>query len=649
MAVHPYGHERYILRVTSHRSTRYMERGFHVGPWLALPSRNTLSLDGKTIHLEPKVMSVLVCLAGCAGETLTKDQLLETVWPDTFVTDDVLTRCISELRRAFEDDPKEARFIQTISKRGYRLVAPVVTMNGQTEASVAGVRQKTKPWPRALLFGTIVLILVGGVAAGWWVMPEGLRGRAWGRNVSPKIRSLAVLPLVNLSADQEQAFFSDGMTDALTTELSQISSIKVISRTSANLYRKTDKPMAQVARELAADGIVEGTVQRSGNRVRISAQLIYAPEDRHLWANSYERDSGNILALQQDVARAIAEEIRATLTPRERARLARHGRPLSLSALEGFLQGQYHAEQAEGLAYRRGSSSAQLKELETARTFYEKAIQEDLGYAQAYVGLARTWRDLPVSDGGPTKAETLLRKAIELDPELAEAHEALATLDVLRLWRWTEAEREYKRAIELNPNSAEAHARFAEYLDCMKRFDEGLNEFLKAQELDPGHSFQPNPFYRRRQYERAIQVDEGEVKRQAFGFWSHVDLAFDYDGAEKHEEGALEWEEVMRELDYTDLADAMHHGIQKSGYQGSLRALVAGLEVADARGELPPSFFPAMLYGQLGQKDRAFYWLERGYRERSAAYSALNVDPCWDPLRSDPRFKDLVRRVGLPQ
>jgi TolB-like protein/DNA-binding winged helix-turn-helix (wHTH) protein len=626
-----------------------MESGFHVGPWLALPSRNTLSLDGKTVHLEPKVMLVLVCLAGRAGETLTKDQLLETVWPDTFVTDDVLTRCISELRRAFEDDPKEARFIQTIPKRGYRLVAPVVTVKGQTEAGVAKVSQETKPWSRAVVFGAIGLILIGGVTALWWVIPEGPRDRALGRNASPKIRSLAVLPLTNLSADQEQAFFSDGMTDALTTELSQISSIKVISRTSANLYRKTDKPMAQVARELGADGIVEGTVQRSGNRVRISAQLIYAPEDRHLWANSYERDSGNILALQQDVARAIAEEIRATLTPRERARLARRGRPLSLSALEAFLQGQYHAEQAEGLAYRRGSSSAHLEELESARTFYEQAVQEDPAYAQAYVGLAGTWRDLPVSDGGPVKAETLLRKAIELDSELAEAHEALATLDVLRLWRWTEAEQEYKIAIQLNPNSAEAHARFAEYLDCMKRFEEGMNEFFKAQELDPGHSFQPNPFYRRRQYDRAIQVDEGEVKRQAFGFWSHMDLAFDYDAAGKRAEGAREWEEVMRELGYSDLADAMHHGMQESGFQGALKALVAGLEAADARGERPPSFFPAMLYGQLGQKDRAFYWLERGYGERSAAYSALNVDPCWDPLRSDPRFNSLVRRVGLSQ
>lgn len=298
-----------------------MESGFHVGPWLALPSRNTLSLQGETVHLEPKVMEVLVCLAGQPGETLAKEKLLQTVWPDTFVTDDVLTRCISELRHVFKDDPKEARFIQTIPKRGYRLVAPV---NGQGDA-VAGRFAETRgiaegqPKPqrksRVVVFVAIALIVAGAIVALWAV-----QDRPLGRVGSPKIRSLAVLPLANLSADQEQAFFSDGMTDALTTELSQISSIKVISRTSANLYRKTDKPLTQVARELGADGIVEGTVQRSGDRVRITAQLIYAPEDRHLWANSYERDSRDILALEQDVARAIAEEIRATLTPHEKAR-----------------------------------------------------------------------------------------------------------------------------------------------------------------------------------------------------------------------------------------------------------------------------------------------------------------------------------------
>ena len=218
----------------------------------------------------------------------------------------------------------------------------------------------------------------------------------------------------------------------------------------------------------------------------------------------------------------------------------------------------------------------------------------------------------------------------------------------MRLWRWSEAEQEYKRAIQLNPNYAEAHARYAEYLDCMRRFDEGMKEFLLAQSLDPGHDFNPNPFYRRRQYDRAIQEDEGEVKRQAFGFWSHWNLAYDYEGAGHREDAAREWEQAIRMLDYTELADSMHRGLERGGYHGAITALVAGMEAAEARGNPAEPFFAGMMNGFLGQKDRAFYWLERGYEDRSPAYSSLNVDPCWDPLRDDPRFKDLVRRVGLP-
>lgn len=631
-----------------------MANALQIGPWVAVPSLNTLSLNGKTVHVEPKVMEVLVYLAERGGETIAKEKLLESIWPGTFVSDDVLTRCISELRRTFEDDPKNSRFIQTIPKRGYRVIASVARVSDpppaarkhSSEEQAAGAISphrflKTRSVVLVVVAGTTVvaLLFVGNVA--------GFRSRVSAFYDTPKISSLAVLPLTSLSGDPNQENFSDGLTDALTTELSQISSVKVISRTSASRYKGANKSLSQIARELGVNGIVEGTVQKSGDRVRITAQLIYAPEDRHMWAKSYERDSHNVLALEQDVAQAIANEIRATLTPREKARLAR-SKPLSVVALELYLQGRYHSGRAAAVTYRNGQRAVRQRELADARGFFEKAIQEDPTYAQAYVGLAQTWQDEPVSDNGPEKAETLLRKAITLDPELAEAHEALATLDVLRLWRWSEAEQEYKRAIQLNPNSAEAHARYAEYLDCMKQFDEGMKEFLLSQSLDPGHDFNPNPFYRRREYDRAIEEDEGEVKRQAFGFWSHWNLAYDYEGAGRREDAAREWEQAIRMMDFAELANSMHRGLDRGGYNGAISALVAGIEAADSQGAPPPPFFAGMMYGFLGQKDRAFYWLERGYKDRSPAYSSLNVDPCWDPLRDDPRFKDLVRRVGLP-
>ncbi len=631
-----------------------MANAFQIGPWVAVPSLNTLSLNGTTIRIEPKVMEVLVCLVNHAGETISKEELLETVWPRTFVTDDVLTRCVSELRHVFDDDPKQSRFIQTIPKRGYRAIAPIApvpdggapvpVLPPAENLPVADSPKAPSTIRKTALFATAAIAVAALILA---INVADVRGRLAKLYDKPRIRSLAVLPLTNLSADPEQKYFSEGLTDALTTELSQISSVRVISRTSAERYRNTNKPLSQVARELRVDGIVEGTVQKSGDSIRVTAQLIYAPDDRHLWARSYERDSENVLTLEQDIARAVAEEIRATLTPREKARLAR-STPLSLIALELFLQGRYHSGRAADLANRNGQEAATQRELAEARGFFEKAIHEDPDYAQAYVGLAKTWLDAPVSDRGPEKAETFLRTAIALDPELAEAHESLATLEVLRLWRWSEAEQEYKRAIQLNPNSAEAHARYAEYLDCMRRFDEGMKEFLLAQSLDPGHDFNPNPFYRRRQFDRAIEEDEGEVKREAFGFWSHWNLAYDYEGAGRREDSAREWEESLRMLDFTELADSMHRGLEKGGYRGAISALAAGMEEADSKGNPPPPFFAGMMYGFLGQKDRAFYWLERGYKERSPAYSSLNVDPCWDPLRDDPRFKDLVRRVGLP-
>jgi TolB-like protein/DNA-binding winged helix-turn-helix (wHTH) protein len=262
--------------------------------WLVQPSLNTVSQGGKTFHIEPKVMEVLVCLARHAGETLSKQTLLQAVWSDTFVTDDVLTRAISELRRVLEDDARESRFIQTISKRGYRLVASVDKGSGTADSKVQEPEDRKaapseRQAPRRNTWVGVVAA-AGGVAALALILAGlsvgALRQRLLSRTTSTKIRSVAVLPMTNLSNDSAQEYFADGMTDALITELSQIASIKVISRTSVMAYRKPDKALSQVARELGVDGIVEGTIQRSGNQIRITAQLIYAPTDRQIWANS---------------------------------------------------------------------------------------------------------------------------------------------------------------------------------------------------------------------------------------------------------------------------------------------------------------------------------------------------------------------------
>lgn len=612
-----------------------------------------LRKHGHRIRLQDQPFRVLQILLEHPGEVVAREELQRQIWPsDTFVDfDRGLNNAVKRLREALADSAEQPRYIETIPKRGYRFIAPVTANgNGVNEERAAAPPTEVAKHAEKQVFGSrglhkaIYAITAATVLLLLLLLSlrlEGFRDRVLGKPVAASIRSIAVLPLQNLSVDPNQEYLADGMTEELITDLAQIGSLKVISRTSTKRYRNTSKSLPEIARELNVEGIVEGSVQQSGGRVRITTQLVHGPSDSHIWARSYERDLQNVLALEQDVAHAIVEEIRATITPREKARLSRN-RSVSLRSLQAYLQGRYHYEQADSLSFRKDSQPARDKELATAREFFEQAIHDDPEYAQAYVGLASTWED-----NEKQKAE--LRKALELDPDLAEAHEALATLDVLGLWNWPEAEAEYKRAIELNPNFSEAHARFAEYLDSFLRFDEGMNEFLRAQELDPGHSFNPNPFYRRRQYERAIEMDRNDISRHAFGFWAHANLAYDYEAAGMHDEAALQWEEVMRMLGYTEIAQGMHRALLQSGYKGAYRALTDSLEAADKRGSPIPAFFPATFYGMLGEKNRAFAWLERGYREHDASFAGLNVDPCWDPLRSDPRFTDLVHRVGLAQ
>jgi len=617
-----------------------------------------LRKHGIRLKLQDQPFRLLEILLERPGELIAREELQKRIWPsDTFVDfDRGLNNAVKRLREALADSAEEPRYVETLPRRGYRFIAEVKHSNGNGAKALAPVafmnpaleraaqRYKNPVAQRIAITVATASILL---ALALMLRAESVLGRLMSKWSAPDIHSIAVLPLQNLTTDTSQASLADGISDALITDLAQIRSLKVISRTSTARYRNTTKSLPEIARELGVDGIVEGTVQQSGDRVRITTQLIHGPTDRHLWAKSYERNSEDVLALEQDVANAITNEIRVTLTPRERARLSR-SRSVSLKALQAYLQGRYHLEKANAASDREDAEPTESRELAAARESFDTAVKDDPSYAQAYVGLAATWRDRPVSENGPEQAESLLHKALELDPDLAEAHGALATLDVLRQWKWSEAEVEYKRAIELNPNFADAHARYGEYLDMTGRFDEGMKEFLLAQELDPGHDFNPNPFYRRRQYERAIEIDQNEVRRHAFGFWSHANLAFDFDAAGRHDEAAQEWEEVMRMLGYVDVADGMHRGLVRAGYKGALRVLTEGLEARASQGAPVPAFFPAMMYGLLGDKDRAFWWLEQGYRDRDASFSALNVDPCWDPLRSDPRFADLVRRVGLP-
>ena len=408
-----------------------MSANFQVGTWRVEPGLNTVSHNGTTARLEPKVMEVLVCLAGQPGEPFTKEQLLHTVWPDTFVSDDVLTRSISELRRVFADDAKDAHFIQTIPKRGYRLIAPVVGVEhvsptGPSKPPIPEEMPGSLRQERIRIFAFVAgAVLVLGLLVWLKVINIGEWVPAKSR---PQIQSLAVLPLQNLSGDPSQEYFADAMTEELITELSRISALKVISRTSIMRYKKADKGLPEIARELGVDGIVEGSVLRSGNRVRVTAQLIYAPKDTNIWVQTYDRDLQDVLTLQATVASAIADEIRVTMKPDEKEQFHSR-RPVSLKAHEAYMQGRYHLQLENDSVFKRNSAKVAAAEAEEAEKYFQLAIQEDPNYAPPYLGIweALVSSPVPGRDWVP-RAKPQLLKALQLDDSLAEAHRAMASL-----------------------------------------------------------------------------------------------------------------------------------------------------------------------------------------------------------------------------
>ena len=624
-----------------------MDGDFRVGPWLVQPNLNTVSRNGTAIRLEPKVMEVLVCLAGHAGEPLPKETLLRAVWPDTFVSEAVLSRCISELRRVFEDDAREPRLIQTIPKRGYRLVAPVEPVNDtqfelrHTETSVSSQNSRIV----AMTLSSIALLC--GLLIAFDV--RGLRERLVGSRMPP-IHSIAVLPLKNLSDDPAQKYFAYGMAEELITDLSQMSGLKVVSHTSVIRYQDTDKPLPQIARELGADAVVEGAVQRSGDRVRVTAQLIYAPKDTTLWAKTYDRDLRDVLGLQSTVTREIADEIRVKMTPQQTARLAKP-RVVNPEALDAYWKAQYHLSLLEHAKFVNGQKKSAENEFRQTIANFEQAIQRDPNYAPAYLGYSDAIREF-ASGVDPhtdlrTQAKTALMKALALDDALAKAHESLGNILFGDEWNWAGAEKEYKRALELNPNSAEAHYSYAYYLDSMGRLQEGMKEHELQLQLDPDIDDGDSPLLpielRIERMQKFVETHEHS------GPDAHWVLGLLLARGGRYKEATNEWASLMARFGWTGTAQAIRRGYESAGYRGALRAWAQELEAMAKKGQHFPPNMLAYLNGVLGDKDRAFAWMEKAYEIHEESIAQMKACLDYEPLRSDPRFAEMLRRVGLPQ
>jgi TolB-like protein/DNA-binding winged helix-turn-helix (wHTH) protein len=612
-----------------------------------------LTKHGIRVRLQDQPFRILQTLIESRGEIVTREELQKRIWPsDTFVDfDHGINNAIKRLREALGDSAENARYVETIPRRGYRFIAKLNGANGRATLdphypapNERNSQVRSGKWVRTIGFvvGTGVLIVALLLSA------TSFKNRTPGKSAT-RIQSLAVLPLTNLSADPSQDYFVDGMTDALITEMSQIASIKVISRTSALRYRHIDKSLPQIARELNVDGVVEGTVQRSGERLRITAQLIEGKTDNHLWAKTYDRSAEDALSVQGEIAGSIAREIRAQITPDEKARMAQP-RPVNMRAVEAFLQGAYHYQKAKDLTARRGTEEQHNAELAEAINFFQQAVTEDPNYARAYVGMGEIWGAPavfpypPISMAQP--ARQALRKALAIDPGFAEAYVALGQMDY-RNWNWPALEQESKRAIELDPNSAPAHELYSAYLLAMGRFDEAMQEAERTQELDPGSDRIAWVFYCERKFDRFIEFKKTDVARNAHGAMAHYDLGFGYERVHMESEALKEWEEAMTGFGFDDLAGALRRGYAAGGFKAAMAAWARGYERLSKQGEAVLPDLVAYIYSIQGDRDRAFAWLEKSMQMHSSAPPAFKIDPTYDELRPDPRYAELIRRVGL--
>lgn len=623
---------------------------------------------GIPLKIHPQPFQVLLLLAQHPGKIVTRQQIREQLWgQNTFVDfEHGINFCVNQVRSTLGDNSEKPRYVETLARRGYRFIAPV-TIGTAPSAPVADERafeppadenlpavtlsiEDTRPPRQFPIFSYAAKRKYSLAALSLIVVAAGALGWQWrtGQKTAP-IRSIAVLPLENLSNDPAQDYFADGMTDALTTDLSQISALKVISRTSAMHYKKTDKLLPQIGHELGVDAVVEGAVQRSGDRARITAKLIQAATDKLLWARSYERDIKDVLSLQGDIASTIAQEISVEVKPQERLRMTR-ARPINLAAVDFYLQGKYHYQNAKDMGGHRGARKAHEAELNQAIGYFQRAVAEDPNYAPAYIEMGEIW-GVPATfpyppDSMAQPAREALRKALAIDPDLAEAYVDLGWIDY-RYWNWSALEFEAKHAIELNPNLAAAHDLYAAYLLVRGRMDDAMEEAERTRALDPGTDRVAWVFYCGRQFDRFNEMMRSDVDRHAFGAIGHFHLGHGYERAHMYKEAVEEWEKAMSEFGYDDLAEDLRRGYRVGGFRGAVSGWAAGLETISLQGEPVHPDLMAYLYGILGEKDRAFAWLEKSMEMHSSGPSVFKIDPDVDDLRSDPRFADLIRRVGL--
>jgi TolB-like protein/DNA-binding winged helix-turn-helix (wHTH) protein/Flp pilus assembly protein TadD len=605
---------------------------------------------GIRIRLEGQPLAILQMLLERPGELVTREELQRKLWPtDTFVDfEHSLNAAVKRLRAALNDSADQPRYVETLARRGYRFIAPLNAAGAETGtvASVVPPTPAVAPSPSIVRGRRVWLIAIAvfALAVGGWGW------RQWRHRFAappvPVIRSLAVLPLTNLSGDPSQEYVADGMTEALIGRLSRIRDLRVISRTSVMRFKNSQLAVPEIAKTLRVDAIVEGSVIREGNRIRVHAQLIRAATDEHFWSEAYDREFRDVLTLQSEVAQTVAQQIQLQLTPEQQAQL-RSTPAVNPDSYEAYLKGRFY----EGFSTR-----ATLKQ---AQGYYEEAARKDPTFALAYVGLADCYLDLGAyrlvsPQDAYRQSSAAVHKALQLDQALGEAHGSLGYLDWRYEWNWTEAERELRYAVELNPNSMESVETLIWYLSWSGRRSEALAEVDKMRQLDPAYPFilvqQSGVYYHQRDYKSLAEAGQKSVAAYPNSWQSHYFLAVGYEGSGRLAQAIPEYQRgvELSEAD-TDPIAGLAHASAAAGKRIEAEKILRELQIQSKTQYVSP-YMIAVIYAALGNKNKAFEFLEKAYKEKSPdlAYF-LKADLRIDPLRSDLRFQELLRRMNFPK